>query len=54
MKKDKEIGIPKNAPKAAKMEDEKADKKAHIVEGSKKDLAADKKIMKKYKHIKEY
>lgn len=44
----KEIGIPKNAPKAAKREDAKMDKAKGIKEGSKADLKADKAIMKKY------
>jgi len=44
----KEIGIPKNAPKRAKMADERLDKKKGIKEGSPKDLKADKEIMRKY------
>ena len=44
----KEIGIPKNASKAAKKADEAMDKKKGIKEGSPKDLKADKAIMKKY------
>lgn len=47
-KKEKEIGIPKNASKAAKKADEAYDKKHNIKEGSKADLKADKKIMAKY------
>lgn len=45
-----EIGIPVKAPKKAKLEDAKKDKAAGIKEGSKADLAADKEIMKKFKH----
>jgi len=48
MKKSKEIGIPKNAPAAAKRADDKADKAKGIKEGSKADLKADKAIMAKY------
>jgi hypothetical protein len=44
----KEIGLPKSAPKAAKKADDKMDKAKGIHEGSAKDLAADKKIMKSY------
>lgn len=44
----KEIGMPKNASKAAKKADEKMDKAKGIKEGSPKDLAMDKKIMKQY------
>lgn len=46
--KKREIGIPANAPKAAKREDAKMDKAKGIKEGSKADLKADAKIMKKY------
>lgn len=45
----KEVGMPANAPKAAKIEDAKADKKAGIKEGSKADLKKDREIMKKYR-----
>jgi hypothetical protein len=45
----REIGIPKNAPAAAKRADDKMDKAKGIKEGSKADLKADKAIMKKYK-----
>lgn len=48
-KKNKEIGLPANAPKAAKVADEKHDKAKGIKEGSKADLKADRKIMKRYK-----
>lgn len=48
MKHGKEIGLPPNASEKAKRMDEKADTKAHIVEGSKADLKKDKEIMKKY------
>jgi len=44
----KEIGMKKNAPKAAKLADDKMDKAKGIKEGSKADLKADKKIMAKY------
>ena len=44
----KEIGIPKGAPKAAKRADERADKAKGIKEGSPKDLAMDRSIMKKF------
>lgn len=44
----KEVGMPANAPKKAKLEDAKADKKAGIKEGSKADLKKDREIMKKY------
>jgi hypothetical protein len=44
----KEIGMPKNAPKAAKRMDDKIDKAKGIKEGSKADLKADKAIMAKY------
>lgn len=44
----KEVGISKNAPKAAKREDEKFDKKYGVREGSKADLRKDRQIMKKY------
>jgi hypothetical protein len=40
----KEIGISKNASKAAKALDEKVDKKHGVAEGSKADLKLDKKI----------
>ena len=46
--KSKEVGIPANAPKAAKKEDERKDKKLGIREGSKADLRADRAIMAKY------
>ena len=48
MKKQKEIGMPKGASKAAKAADARMDKKMGVKEGSKKDLAMDKKIMAKY------
>ena len=48
-KKEKEIGIPKNAPKSVKMADEKMDKAKGIKEGSKADLKADKALMAKAK-----
>lgn len=48
MKHEKEIGIPPGASQKVKRMDEKADAKAHIVEGSKADLKKDKEIMKKY------
>jgi hypothetical protein len=41
----KEVGIPKNAPAAAKKADDKLDKKKGLKEGSKADLAADKLTM---------
>jgi hypothetical protein len=44
----KEIGIRKNASAKAKRMDEKMDKAKGVKEGSKADLAADKKIMAKY------
>lgn len=44
----KEIGIPKNAPKAVKKADEKYDKAKGIKEGSNADLKHDKAIIKKY------
>jgi len=44
----KEIGIPKSASLKAKAMDDKMDKAKGIKEGSKADLAADKKIMAKY------
>ena len=47
--KKKEIGIPKNAPKAVKKADEIMDKKAGVKEGSKADLKKDKEIMARYK-----
>ncbi len=43
----KEKGIPKDAPKAIKRADEAKDKKLGIKEGSKKDLALDKKLFNK-------
>ena len=46
--KKKEIGIPKSAPAAAKRADDKLDKAKGLKEGSKADLAADKKTMAKY------
>jgi len=49
----REIGIPKKAPKAVKMADEKMDKAKGIKEGSVKDMKADKAIMKKAKSGKE-
>jgi len=49
MKKSKEIGIPKNAPKKLKEADEKADKAKGIKEGSKADLKEDKALIKKFK-----
>lgn len=58
-KKEKEIGISPKASKEAKDLDEKMDKKHGVTEGSKKDLALDKKINKadkagKLKSIKSY
>lgn len=41
----KEIGIPKNAPAAAKRADDKLDKAKGLKEGSKADLKADKRTM---------
>lgn len=49
MKQLREIGMPKNAPKAAKREDAKIDKAKGIKEGSKADLKTDRAIMRKYK-----
>jgi hypothetical protein len=46
MKKEKEIGIPKNAPKAVKKADEAKDKKLGIKEGSPRDLKEDARLMK--------
>ncbi len=46
MKNDKEIGLNKNASKAAKKLDEKLDKAHGITEGSKADLKVDHKINK--------
>lgn len=48
-KKAKEIGIPKGASKAIKAKDEAYDKKHGVKEGSRKDLAADKRLMKSAK-----
>lgn len=44
----KEVGMPRNASKAAKTADAKADKKAGVKEGSKADLVKDKQIAAKY------
>jgi len=44
----KEVGMPKNAPKAAKVADEKMDKAKKVKEGTPADLKADKKIIKRY------
>ena len=44
----KEIGMKKGSSPKAKAMDERMDKKKGIKEGSKADLAADKKIMAKY------
>ena len=49
MKKGKEIGIPKDAPAAAKRADDKADKAKGVKEGSKADLKADRAILKRFK-----
>ena len=48
-KKSKEIGIPKGASKVIKAKDEAYDKKHGVKEGSRKDLAADKRLMKSAK-----
>lgn len=48
-KKEKEIGMPKNAPKAAMKMDEKMDKAKGVKEGSRADIKADKVIVKKFK-----
>lgn len=48
-KKEKEIGIPKNAPKAVKKADEAKDKAMGIKEGSAKDIREDKKLLKESK-----
>ena len=48
-KMEKEIGLPKNAPKAVKKADEIMDKKLGVKEGSKADLKKDKEIMARYK-----
>jgi hypothetical protein len=53
MKKDKEIGIPKSAPKAVKAKDAAMDKKTGVKEGSPRDLKMDRAIMKSAK-IKKY
>lgn len=45
VKKQKEIGIPKNAPKSVKKKDDAYDKKHGLREGSKADLKADRKLM---------
>ena len=45
-KKSKEIGIPKNAPASVKRKDDAYDKKNGLKEGSKADLAADRKLVK--------
>lgn len=50
----KEIGIPKNAPKAVKQADDKQDKAKGIKEGSPADLKADKAIVAKLAKIKAY
>lgn len=47
--KKKEIGIPKNAPPSIKKKYEAMDKKLGIKEGSKEDLAKDRKLMRDYK-----
>lgn len=44
----KEIGIPKDAPKALKKMDERQDKRLGIKEGSKADLAKDKKMVREW------
>ena len=44
----KEIGMPKNAPSAAKKADEALDAKKGLKEGSKADLKADTATMKKF------
>lgn len=49
MKKDKEIGIPKDAPAAVKREDAKLDKAHGTKEGSKADLKLDHALMAKAK-----
>ena len=43
----REIGIKKNAPKALKALDEKLDRAKNVKEGSKADLAMDRKLMAK-------
>jgi hypothetical protein len=48
-KKEKEIGIPSNAPKSVKKKDEIIDKKHHVREGSPEDLKMDRKIMREAK-----
>ena len=45
----KEKGIPKNAPKAAKKEDERYDRLHKVKVGSKANLKKDREIMNKYK-----
>lgn len=45
-KKEKEVGIPKNAPKHIKEMDEKMDKLHGLKEGSPEDLKADKHLLK--------
>ena len=45
VKKQKEIGIPKNALKSVKKKDDAYDKKHGLKEGSKADLKADRKLM---------
>ena len=47
--KKKEIGLPKNAPKAVKKADEIMDKKFGVKEGSKADLKKDAELMRRYK-----
>jgi len=49
MKKEREIGIPKSAPKHIKDLDEKADRLHGLKEGSKEDLKADRALMKAHK-----
>ena len=49
MKKQKEIGMPKGASKAARKADDAYDKKKGVVEGSKSDLKADKAITARFK-----
>ena len=48
-KMEKEVGLPKNAPKAVKKADEIMDKKLGIKEGSKADLKKDAELMRRYK-----